>query len=116
MELVVSEARTFSLVPGFTYQINCRSLVGFGGLANVWQDGEGNGITIMTPAPELDFDQPAVYSTQRDPADANVWSLVLQSFSESDTGTYVCQTEEGGTNATLVIGAGEHSVLGWTQK
>ena len=116
MELIVDEARSFNLVPGFTYRILCRSSVGFGGLLNVWQDDGGNGITIMTPAPELNFDQTAVYSTQLDAGDANEWSLVLQSFSGSSTGTYVCQTEEGTTNATLVIGEGECSVLRWIQR
>ena len=106
--LIVDEARSFNLVPGLTYRIHCRSLVGFGGLSEVWQDGEGNAIEIMSPAPALDFDQTAVYSTLRNPDNTNEWSLVLQSFSQSSTGTYVCRSAE---EAVLVIGMSECNVV-----
>ena len=108
MMLIVEETRVFDLVPGLTYRIHCRSLLGFGSLFNVWQDGGGTAIGVRNPAPALDFDETAVYSAQRNPNNTNEWSLVLQSFSQSSTGTYVC-AEEGGTDAVLQIGMSEWS-------
>ena len=105
--LVVEGTRSFNLVPGLTYRIHCRSAAAFGGLSDVWQDGEGNTIVMMDPVPVLNFIETAVYSIQRS-SDTNERSLVLQSFSESSTGTYICRTDEdGGTDAVLMIGAGE---------
>ena len=107
IRLVVEGTRSFNLVPGLTYRIHCRSAAGFGGLSDVWQDGEGNTIVMMDPVPVLNFTETAVYSIQRS-SDTNERSLVLQSFSESSTGTYVCRTDvDGGTDAVLMIGAGE---------
>ena len=105
--LIVEGTRSFSLVPGLTYRIHCRSAAGFGGLSDIWQDSEGNTIVLMDPVPVLNFTETAVYSIQQS-SDTNERSLVLQSFSESSTGTYVCHTDEdGGTDAVLMIGAGE---------
>ena len=110
MVLIVEEMRVFDLAPGLTYRIHCRSVVGFGGLSGVWQDGEGTAIETRNPAPALDFDEAAVYSTPRNPDSTNEWSLVLQSFSQNGTRTYVCPSaEEGGTDAVLQIGMSEWS-------
>lgn len=96
-------SRSFSLVPGRTYTVNCLSMMGFEG-SMVWLDGNEEPIPVLEPDQDPPSNTTQPYARLTMAGSMNEWSLLLQNFNENMVGTYICRrTEEEQVTLTIEL-------------
>ena len=85
VSLDVKIHRSITLVPGYSYEINCNyKMGGFRGEQNIWFHFNDTPVLVQNTTATL----VAVYAIE---VDINNWKLVLQQFRETDSGVYTCR-------------------------
>ena len=94
--LTVSVRRNITLVPEYSYEVNCnhRNLMGgFRGIQGIWIHF-GTPVTVLVQEQLSNTTLVNVYAME---VDTNNWKLVFQPFQESDSGVYTCR--DGASNS-----------------
>ena len=89
--LTVNVQRNITLVPGYSYEINCnhKNLMGrFRGKQDIWIHFNGTPVTVLVQEQLSNTTLVNVYAME---VDTNNWKLVFQSFQGSNSGVYTCR-------------------------
>ena len=83
--LTVNVQRNITLVPGYSYEVNCNhEMGGFRGKRNIWFHFNDTPVTVQEQLSNTTLVN--VYAMEMD---TNNWKLVLQPFQESDSGVAI---------------------------
>ena len=110
VSLNVDVRRNITLVPGYSYEVNCNhEMGGFRGEKDIWFHFNDTPVTVQEQLSNTTLVN--VYAVE---VDTNNWRLVFQPFEESDSGVYTCR-DGASSSVSLDIRPGIKPLANFTE-